>query len=88
MFWTKRLKPAHFSSLSVRTGNREEEKSHNEIPREQGSDWVLEGVLGLSFLLFLCHRNAASPILAPCLFPLLPCAHVVAKILGAQSREA
>lgn len=41
MFWIKRLKPAHFSSLSVRRGNREGEKSRNEIPQEQRSGWVL-----------------------------------------------
>lgn len=41
MFWIKRLKPAHFSSLSVRTENGEGEKSHNENPQEQASGWVL-----------------------------------------------
>lgn len=41
MFWIKRLKPAHFSSLSVGRGNREGEKSRNEIPQEQRSGWVL-----------------------------------------------
>ena len=41
VFWIKRLKPAHFSSLSVRRGNGEGEKNRNEIPREQGSGWVL-----------------------------------------------
>lgn len=40
VFWIKRLKPAHFSSLSVRRKNGEGEKGGNEIPQERGSGWV------------------------------------------------
>lgn len=71
VFWIKRLKPAHFSSLSVRGGDGEGEKSHNEIPQEQASG-VIRGV-GTQLPTF-GHRNAPSLILAPCLFPLPPCA--------------
>lgn len=41
VFWIKRLKPAHFSSLSARRRNGEGEKRGNEIPWEQGSGWVV-----------------------------------------------
>lgn len=40
VFWIKRLKPAHFSSLSVRRRNGEGEKRGNEIPWEWGAGWV------------------------------------------------
>lgn len=68
MFWIKRLKPAHFSSLSVRTEKGEGEKSCNEMPQEQGSGWVIRGT-GTQLLAFSLPQKCSKSHPGPLPFP-------------------